>query len=159
MEFGAVGMAQTPTQSQLYEQDFALWIDDTVAKLKAHQFDQIDLENLIEEVESLGRRDKRELRSWLRVLLSHLLKRCYVNLPNNFRGWEVPIREQRSELQDLLEQSPSLKSYLWQEFDELWQTVLFEVREDYPIAGFPDRCPFPQDTNALLSERFWQSDK
>lgn len=149
-------MTQTPIQSQLYEQDFALWIDDTVAKLKARQFDQIDLENLIEEVESLGRRDKRELRSRFRVLLNHLLKRCYVNSTNDFRGWEVTIREQRNELRGLLEQSPSLKSDFSQEFDELWQSALSEAREDYPATEFPDRCPFPQDITVLLSERFWK---
>lgn len=152
-------MAQTPTQSQLYEQDFALWIDDTVAKLKAHQFDQVDLENLIEEVESLGRRDKRELESRLIVLFSHLLKRCYVTSPENFRGWEVTIREQRLELKGLLKQSPSLKNYFLNEFDEVYDSALAQVREDYPAAEFPDRCPFPQGTNALLSERFWQSNK
>jgi hypothetical protein len=113
-------MAHPVTQAQLYEQDFALWIDDTVAKLKAYQFDQIDLGNLIEEVESLGRRDKRELESRLIVLLSHLLKRCYVPSPENFRGWELTIRDQRMELKGLLKQSPSLANYLFTEFDQVY---------------------------------------
>lgn len=149
-------MTQTPTQSQLYEQDFALWIDDTVAKLKARQFDQIELENLIEEVESLGRRDKRELESRLIVLFSHLLKRCYVSSPENFRGWEVTIRDQRLELKGLLKQSPSLKNYLLNETDEMYNAAIDQVREDYPTTEFPDRCPFPQDITVLLSERFWK---
>ncbi len=149
-------MTQTPIQNQLYEQDFALWIDDTVARLKAHQFDQLDLDNLIEEVESLGRRDKRELESRLRVLFSHLLKRCYVSSPENCRGWELTIREQRVELKGLLKQSPSLKNYLSTEFDEVYDSALAEVKEDYPTAEFPDRCPFPHDITALLSEHFWE---
>ncbi|NJP08583.1 MAG: DUF29 domain-containing protein [Leptolyngbyaceae cyanobacterium RU_5_1] len=151
-------MPQTPMQSQLYDRDFNLWIDDTVAKLKAYQFDQLDLENLIEEIEALARRDKREMRSRLRVLLSHLLKRGYVSSPDNFRGWEITIRDQRTELRDLLRQSPSLRNYFVEAFDEIWQDVLLEVEEDYAATEFPDACPFPYDVDALLSERFWEGD-
>ncbi len=49
----------------LYDQDFALWIEKTVKQLKSGDLSQVDLENLIEEVESLGRRDKRELKNRL----------------------------------------------------------------------------------------------
>lgn len=151
-------MTQTAVQNQqLYERDFCLWVADTVTKLKGRKFDQLELENLIEEIEALGGRDRRELQSRLRVLLSHLFKRCYVSSPHNFRGWEVTIREQRRELQILLEQSPSLKPYLFEVFDKSWQYALSEIREDYPSVQFPDICPFPQDINALLSKRFWAS--
>lgn len=148
-------MTQTPVQSQLYERDFYLWVTDTVAKLEAREFDKLDLENLIEEIDALGRRDRRELKSRLRVLLSHLLKRCYVPSPEDFRGWELTIREQRTELQDLLEQSPSLKQYLLDEFDPVWECALSQVREDYPSIQFPDSCPFPREIDPLLSQRFW----
>lgn len=148
-------MTQTPVQSQLYERDFYLWVTDTVAKLEAREFDKLDLENLIEEIDALGRRDRRELKSRLRVLLSHLLKRCYVPSPEDFRGWELTIREQRTELQDLLEQSPSLKQYLLDEFDPVWESALSQVREDYLSIQFPDSCPFPSEIDPLLSQRFW----
>lgn len=148
-------MTQMPVQSQLYERDFYLWVTDTVAKLEAREFDKLDLENLIEEIDALGRRDRRELKSRLRVLLSHLLKRCYVPSPEDFRGWELTIREQRTELQDLLEQSPSLKQYLLDEFDPVWESALSQVREDYLSIQFPDSCPFPREIKPLLSQRFW----
>lgn len=151
-------MTQTPVQSQLYERDFYLWVTDTVAKLEAREFDKLDLENLIEEIDALGRRDRRELKSRLRVLLSHLLKRCYVPSPEDFRGWELTIREQRTELQDLLEQSPSLKQYLLDEFDPVWGSALSQVREDYPSIQFPDSCPFPREIDPLLSQRFWRKE-
>lgn len=151
-------MTQTPVQSQLYERDFYLWVTDTVAKLEAREFDKLDLENLIEEIDALGRRDRRELKSRLRVLLSHLLKRCYVPSPEDFRGWELTIREQRTELQDLLEQSPSLKQYLLDEFDPVWESALSHVREDYPSIQFPDSCPFPREIDPLLSQRFWRKE-
>lgn len=104
-------MTHSVTPGVLYEQDFALWIDDTVAKLKARNFEQIDLENLIEEIESLGRSEKRELENRLDVLFQHILKRVYVNSPNDYRGWRDTITEQRRQLKRLLKQSPSLKNY------------------------------------------------
>jgi hypothetical protein len=61
----------------LYDQDFALWIEKTVKQLKSGDLSQVDLENLIEEVESLGRRDKRELKNRLITLFEHALKRRY----------------------------------------------------------------------------------
>jgi hypothetical protein len=67
--------------TSLYEQDILLWVEDTVNKLKNHDFKNLDLDNLIEEVESLGISQKKELISRLMVLLEHLLKRLYVDLP------------------------------------------------------------------------------
>jgi hypothetical protein len=151
-------MPQTATQKPLYDSDFNLWVEDTVAILKTRQFDQLDLDNLIEEVEGLTRRDKRELKSRLRVLLNHLLKRGYVDFPDSFRGWEATIREQRSELQLLLEQSPSLKSYFVAALDESWKYALSIAKKDYPSVSFPEQCPFPSTIEALLSQDFWQDD-
>ena len=101
-------------QTNLYDRDFVAWCDDTVAKLKAGQLSEINLEHLIEEIEGLAGRDRRGLAIRLEVLLSHLFKRCYLALPENNRGWELTIREQRRELRILLKQSSSLRSYLAQ---------------------------------------------
>lgn len=151
-------MTQTVNQSKdLYDRDFVAWCEDTVIKLKAHKFDALDLDNLIEEIESLAKRDRRELESPLDVLLNHLLKRCYIPLPENHRGWELTIREQRKELQRLLKQSPSLRSYLSEIFDEVWKVALAEVQEDYPEINFPDHWTFRGDTEAILTEEFWSS--
>ncbi|MFN7256355.1 MAG: DUF29 domain-containing protein, partial [Microcystis sp.] len=62
----------------LYDQDFALWIEKTVKQLKSGDLSQVDLENLVEEVESLGRRDKRELKTRLITLFEQALKRRYL---------------------------------------------------------------------------------
>ena len=67
--------------TSLYEQDILLWVEDTVNKLKNRDFKNLDIDNLIEEVESLGISQKKELISRLMVLLEHLLKRFYVDLP------------------------------------------------------------------------------
>jgi hypothetical protein len=149
--------SQTPAQSKLYEDDFCLWVADTVAKLKAKNFDALDLDNLIEEIESLAGRDRRELESRLDVLLNHILKRCYILTPENYRGWELIIREQRKALKRLLKQSPSLKNYLSNSFNEVWQLALSDARQDYPQIDFPDEWQFSREVENLLSEEYWRS--
>lgn len=148
-------MLKTVHQRKLYEQDFVVWCEDTIAKLEAHQLNDIDLESLIEEIRGLAGRDRRELKSRLEVLLYHLLKRLYVKSPDDFRGWELTIREQRRRLQDLLEQSPSLKNYLTEVFPIVWQAVLADAREDYPKTQFPDQWTFELSIDALLTDRLW----
>lgn len=148
-------MNQTIKQT-LYDRDFDLWVADTVAKLKARQFGEIDLENLIEEIESLAKRDRRELENRLDVLLNHLLKRCYINSPEDYRGWEITIREQRKQLQRLLKQSPSLKTYFAEVFDEVWRSALNDAQQDYPQVEFPIDWPFSREIDAVLGDRFWQ---
>jgi hypothetical protein len=76
----------------LYEEDILLWVEETVSQLKAGDFEHLDLEHLIEEIEALGISQKRELLSRLVVLLEHLLKRLYVDLPYDYNGWERTIK-------------------------------------------------------------------
>lgn len=95
----------------LYDQDFALWIEKTVKQLKSGYLSQVNLENLIEEVESLGRRDKRELKNHLITLFEQALKRRYLPLSDCYRGWEVTIKRCQSQLKDILKDSPSLCSF------------------------------------------------
>ena len=143
----------------LYEEDIVLWVEDTVAKLKARDFDHLDLENLIEEVESLGISQRRELLSRLTRLLEHLLKRIYVNSTRNYRGWEKTIRHQRSELKKLLQTAPSLKSQWKENVDDAWKYALENVREDYRKVNFPDRFPYASDVDTLLNKKYWESEE
>jgi hypothetical protein len=96
----------------LYDSDFALWVEQTVNQLKAKNFSAIDLENLIEEVECLGKSQRKAVKSYLLRLLEHLLKRRYVLMSDCYRGWEIEIRNFRQRLKLELEDSPSLKNYL-----------------------------------------------
>jgi hypothetical protein len=148
-------MMQGQLQKTLYEQDLAAWCQDTVSKLKQKRFDQIDIDSLVEEIEGLAGRDRRELENRLEVLLSHLLKRLYVDSLNEYRGWELTIREQRKQIQRLLKQSPSLRNTLTEVFPDVWKTALSELREDYPQSQFPDAWAFSTDIDVLLSEKFW----
>lgn len=149
-------MMQTiQTLQKLYEQDFVAWCETTVAQLKAGKIHQLDIENLIEEIDSLGKRDRRELISRLRVLLAHLLKRLYVPMPENFNGWELTITEQRKQIQTLLKDSPSLKPYLVETLPEVYLDSLELVSIEYRQANFPNDCPFCTEVDELLSKQYW----
>jgi hypothetical protein len=145
------------TVKNLYDKDFALWIEQTVNYLKSGDFSQVDLENLIEEVECLGRSERHAIDSFLSRLLEHLLKRCYVNLPDCYRGWEIEIRNFRKEIKRRLKTSPSLKRFMLEISPESYEEALAAMREDYPDTFFPDVCPFPDDVERLLNEKFWES--
>ncbi len=99
------------SQPNLYDQDFCLWIENTIKQIEAQEFDKIDWDNVIEELDSLGKSDKRELKNRLVVLLEHLLKLAYWETEREYnqRNWKGTIREQRRQLLLLLEDSPSLK--------------------------------------------------
>lgn len=148
-------MTQSTEQLKLYTLDFVRWCEDTVAKLRAGRLSEIDVDNLIEEIEGLANRDKRELRHRLQVLLNHLLKRLYVPSLYDYRGWELTVAEQRKQLQDLLEQSPSLNQYFFEVFDDSWQFALSQARRGYPEVQFPDEWQFSCDITTILTEEFW----
>ena len=147
-----MSLAKTKT---LYEADYFLWIEKTVQGLKAGDLSRVDLENLIEEVEALGRKERRSLRSFLMRLLEHLLKRCYVLMSDCYRGWEIEIRNFRQQLRAILQDSPSLRGFLVECFEDCYQEALESVQDVYPETIFPLDCPFPVDIDRLLTEKFW----
>jgi Domain of unknown function DUF29 len=126
-----------------YEDDLFAWTQEQAALLRAHAVDGIDWENLAEEIESMGRRDRRELKSRLRVNLLHLLK--WQAQPKLRRGsWRKTLLTQRVELRDLLQQSPSLR----REVPDLMRDAYFDaVKEAVGETGlradiFPSVCPY-----------------
>jgi hypothetical protein len=149
-------MTQAITKLSLYDRDQHLWLEEAIAKLRAKDFQSLDLVNLIEELEIVAGRDRAEIESRLGVLLAHLLKRLYVQSDYDYRGWEITIREQRRHLKIALQQSPSLKCFFVEAFDRAWQDALIEVREDYPQVAFPDQWQFSQDVDILLTQKFWE---
>ncbi len=149
-------MTQTSIKlPSLYDCDSYLWLEEAIARLKVKDFQRLDLVHLIDELEILTGRDRGEIESRLGVLLAHLLKRLYVDRADDYRGWEITIREQRRHLKIALQQSPSLKRFFNAAFDRAWQDALTEVREDYPQFIFPDLWQFSQDINILLTTKFW----
>lgn len=99
------------TTSNLYERDIHAWTQQTAALLKQGRFQEIDVEHLIEELDSMGRRDRRELVSRLKILLAHLLKWQY-QAPHRNSSWRGSILEQRLRIRDLLQDCPSLQPFM-----------------------------------------------
>jgi hypothetical protein len=149
-------MLSTTAKGTLYEHDLQVWFTDTIAKIKSKEFDSIDWVHVIEEIEGLAGRDRAEIQSRLRVLLAHLLKRLYVDSAYDYRGWENTIREQRRQIETLLEQSPSLLGFFNNVFPKEWQKALTDVRKEYPKTQFPEQWQFKFDVDTLLSEEFWE---
>lgn len=127
----------------LYDTDFNLWIEETVKQLKSGNFREIDLDNLIEEIESMGKSEKRELKSRFAVLIMHLLKWKYQPSKRS-NSWLNTIREQRLQLFLLLEDSPSLKALLKQEFKKWYHYAQKEAVKETKLSldTFPESCPF-----------------
>lgn len=98
-------------QQKLYESDYMKWIETTVEKLRFRDYSNIDWENLIEEIEDMGRSERRSLESNLVVVLMHLLKWQFQ--PDKRSGsWKGSIAEHRRRIRKTLQDSPSLKPYL-----------------------------------------------
>lgn len=151
-------IAHKSSHQSLYESDFLLWTQDTVTKLKSRDFEHLDLDNLIEEIESLGNSYRDELESRLETLLAHCLKRLYVNMPYCFNGWQNTIKEQRRRIALRLRKTPSLKVVWYEIFDDAWELALGSVRDHYEPKGysFPDTWLFGRDIDTMLTVDFWE---
>ena len=136
----------------LYDSDFALWIDDTVQKLKARNTENLDWENLIEEVESLGKSDKRKLRSLLSRLFEHLLKRKHTGMQECYRGWDIEIRNFTEQITELLEESPSLKNYLQEIASKCYSKAIKSVSLDYDLYDFSPGLDFEKVVDELIAK-------
>jgi hypothetical protein len=126
-----------------YDRDFMLWIETTVQLLKEKKFAELDLENLIEEIEDMGRSNKSALRSNLIVILLHLLKWKYQ--PNKqTNSWKFSIREHRRHLEDDFEDSPSLQNYYREIFPKCYQNARKLAADETGLALniFPTESPF-----------------
>lgn len=143
--------------TSLYEQDFVLWTKEQSRYLGNRDLEAIDWDNIQEELLAWGRSERQQLENRLEVLLEHLLKRCYVDSTYDNRGWELTIKEQRKQIRRLLRSSPSLKTYFTEIFSEIWEDARSDVEDIYPKIDFPEVCPFPEDLEVLLTEKFWHS--
>lgn len=136
---------QRPTTShqQLYNADFAQWITQATLLLQQGKFDELDIENLIEEVEDLGKRDRRALCSNLEIVLLHLLKWQF-QPEQRSASWRGSIREHRRRIARILKDSPSLNAYLQQEYEDCYTGARLQAADEtgLPINIFPEMCPY-----------------
>jgi hypothetical protein len=139
-------MLTTDPKPSLYEQDFYLWIQRTIELLKKGKLEQLDLENLIEEIDSMGKSQRKELKTRLTVLIEHLLKLQYWTTEKeyNVRVWLNTIVEQRRQITYILADSPSLKPVLNDIFLDCYQDARSDTLRKYqlPATLFPQESPF-----------------
>ena len=132
-----------PRRTAGYDEDFALWSAEQAALLREGRLDRVDLENVAEEIASLGRSDKYEIDSRLEVLLQHLAKWAY-QPDKRSRSWSASIFEQRMRIARVLARSPSLKSYPAQSLAGGYTIARHEALKEtgLPEAAIPETCPW-----------------
>ena len=142
-----------PRNSVAYDEDFYAWTQEQARLLRSGDFSQIDIENVAEELESMGRSDKREIDSRLEILLMHLLK-WQVQIRGRSPSWTATIREQRRRIQKLLRESPSLGSVVGPMVPEAYLEGREKAAEETGLAEsvFPADCPYTPEQ--ILSEEF-----
>jgi hypothetical protein len=130
----------------LYEQDFNLWIEETVNLLKNRQLDQIDYENLIEEVEDLGKNQKDDLEIHLENILRNLLRWKYL-ISERVNDWQVGLLRNRIDIKRIVRDSPSLGQYIDSVLDECYETarLLAATQMGVDIKTFPIDLPFTKE--------------
>lgn len=127
----------------LYERDFHAWTQDRAARLRARADDALDWENLAEEIESLGRNSRNEIRNRLRTLIVHLLK--WQHQPSlRSHSWQTTISEQRTHIEGLIEDSPSLAAAPAERYGWAWGAARREASRQtgLPIDTFPAAAEF-----------------
>ena len=138
----------------LYERDFYGWSQEQAGLLRAGRAAEADLENIAEEIESMGKAERRELMNRLTVLLLHLIKWRFQPMMRG-RSWRLSIRGQRLDIRDLLDQNPSLKPFLTQSIEQAWPRALIEAERETGLdeSAFPGSCPWSAE--AILDDAFW----
>lgn len=129
--------------ANLYERDYYLWLSHTARLLKEGKFNELDAANLIEEIEDMGRSEKRAVKSNLVVVLLHLLKYKY-QPEKRSNSWKSSIREHRRRLRDDFKASPSLKRYFAEVFAECYQDAREQAADETGLSldTFPLDFPF-----------------
>ena len=139
-----------------YDQDFYAWTQEQAALLKAGKLTEIDVANVAEELEDMGKSQKSQLVTRLGLLLAHMLKWHYQSeRRRHSNSWKYTIKEQRRRIHRLLDENPSLKSRLDKAFQDAYgDAVLIAARETgFEEDNFPVSCPWTLEQ--ALDDDFW----
>ena len=140
----------------LYVDDFYAWTQHQATLLRAEKWQELDSVNVAEEIESLGRSDRRQLKHRLEVLLMHILKWQYQpERREQGRSWRSTIREQRNRIHDLLEDSPSLHPSVHTLLPEVYMQARLRALDETKLAAsiIPAVCPYT--AAQVLDDEFW----
>jgi Domain of unknown function DUF29 len=132
-----------PSLSTLYESDFYAWTQEQVKLLNEGKWADVDLVNVIEEIDSLGKQQRQELENRLGVLLGHLLKWQF-QPDQRSKSWSATIREQRYKVRKHIRKNLSLKPYIPEAMQEGYESgvnlAVIETLLDYAV--FPSVCSY-----------------
>jgi hypothetical protein len=140
--------------SRLYDEDFYAWANEQAALLRSGRFAEADIAHIAEEIESMGKIEKRELVSRLKVLLMHLLKWQFQPTGQG-TSWRLTIQEQRREVVDHLADNPSLKAKLNETLEMAYGTAVIAAARETRIdlRAFPTTCPWAY--GQIIDANFW----
>jgi len=129
-----------------YEADYAAWLDHQVSLLKASRWSELDKENLIDEVESLGRSDFRRFVSAFEIVIAHMLK-WDVQPERRTNSWIASIAEHRARIGRELEESPSYGGRIPEAVRQAWRPARARAsgETDLPLRQFPAELPYSID--------------
>lgn len=139
----------------LYDTDFYAWTQEQSRRLRAMAASRvnetIDWENVAEEIESMGRSERKEIKSRLEELLLHLLKLAHSPDAYPRRGWRVSIAKQRKGLAEAVIESPSLRRYPAEVLADVWPDACRQAEADLdlPENNLPSQCPWNLDSEIL----------
>jgi len=141
-------------RATLYDTDYDAWLERNLESLRQFRFEELDVERLIEEMESMGRKERGEVTSRILVLIAHLLKWQYQSAHRS-SSWRGSIAEQRLKLIRRLRLSPSLKPYLPEAIEDAYGDAVELAMEETGLdrGAFPGRCPYTPEQ--LLDKVFW----
>ena len=134
---------KTRERNSLYDRDFYTWAVQQADALKRRDFNAIDWDNVIEEIETLGRSEERSLKSQYARAIEHLLKLQYRGPEETepVAGWEKSVRGSRTEIKDVLRDNPGLKGKREEVFDRAWLGARENAVDsfvDYATKGIKD---------------------
>ena len=127
--------------TQLYESDAHAWFLETAKAVKEGRFEVLDIDNLVEELESMGKKEKRILERYLSLLFLHLLKWQY-QPERRCASWEKSIKIHRKHAKIQIAQKPSLRGHMGSILEEAYDLALLDAYKETNLDIFPDTMPF-----------------
>ena len=140
------------TEPSAYDRDYNLWLEQTAIAVKNRDLNNMDWDNLLEEIEDMGKSEKRSLESYLERLVEHILKLQYweAEKERNYKRWQVEVVNFRNRIKRLLKRSPSLKKYMEDIYPEIFQDAVDSQSIEFHI---PDNNFVP--LNRILEQKYF----
>lgn len=135
---------------ELHDRDFNLWVEETKKAILTRDFENMDWDNLLDEIDDMGKSEKRSLESYLEQLIAHLLKLSYweSEKERNYRHWKAEVINFRNRINRLLKRNPSFHKYMKEIYPEIFQDVLKSSKAEFEIKeGAKITLEFAMDEN------------